>query len=291
MGLSPRLDALLGVDDAFDSSPRCGVTRLLPVDPGAALESLPGFASAVGKVTLLWGVLWYAGILFARLVVLKSIPSSSVATENNPIFVGQKFTAMLKVILVSGMANACLWGFQGKPLEQHFLGGPAIEIAGILFTTFELADLGLGMLHGLMDLEYVVHHVLHILLGLIIRGNCMTGLLAAVLMAQVRRAAACAVPAPSTLSAPRLSRRTVLCSHRAPVVAKQRWAAARRVGVALLPSAPLSARLLDPLPAVLRALLRPVIASSLSVVAPCHTTPSPRDIGQLPVLLCARILS
>jgi len=182
--MNATLSAILGVPDAFDSSPRCGVTTLLPVDPGASVESAAGFATVVAQVTLVWCVLWYASVLFARLWLLKWLPRSSVESENGSFFVGQKFPAMLKVILVSGMANACLWGFQDKSLEQNFLGGPAIEIAGLLFTTFEIADLVLATGHRLMDWEYVVHHLLHIVLGLIIRGNCMTGLLAAVLMAQ-----------------------------------------------------------------------------------------------------------
>eukprot|EP00966_Prymnesium_polylepis_P105701 2448160-Prymnesium_polylepis.1 len=184
--MNATLSAILGVPDAFDSSPRCGVTTLLPVDPGASVESAAGFATVVAQVTLVWCVLWYASVLFARLWLLKWLPRSSVESENGSFFVGQKFPAMLKVILVSGMANACLWGFQDKSLEQNFLGGPAIEIAGLLFTTFEIADLVLATGHRLMDWEYVVHHLLHIVLGLIIRGNCMTGLLAAVLMAQAR---------------------------------------------------------------------------------------------------------
>lgn len=48
----------------------------------------------------------------------------------------------------------------------------AAEIAGAYFTSFEIVDLVLGSLHGLMDKEYIIHHVLHIVLGVLIRGLC-----------------------------------------------------------------------------------------------------------------------
>ena len=48
----------------------------------------------------------------------------------------------------------------------------AAEIAGNFFTSFEIVDLVLGSLHGLMDKEYVIHHLLHIVLGILIRGLC-----------------------------------------------------------------------------------------------------------------------
>lgn len=190
--LSSSLASLLGVSDPFSSSSRCGLTRLLPVDPTSFQETTHGLALAMAKLTLVWCLLWYLLALIAKFGMLGRLPPSYVAKENTAFFVGQKCLAFCKVSVVSALANSCLWAFRFKPVEHNFLGGPAIEIAGLLFTTYEIADLILGLLHGLMDLVYVVHHLLHIMLGLIIRGHCVMGLVAALLMSQ----ASSASPAP-----------------------------------------------------------------------------------------------
>ena len=48
----------------------------------------------------------------------------------------------------------------------------------------EVADLLLGGIHGMMDAVYLVHHGLHIVLGLVLAANCMYCFTAAVLMSQ-----------------------------------------------------------------------------------------------------------
>merc|ERR1712137_1043694 len=71
-----------------------------------------------------------------------------------------------------------------RSVEDRFGPCPASEVAGVLFTAFKLADLLLGSIHGMLDTVYLVHHSLHITLGLIIRGNCHPCLVAGILMAQ-----------------------------------------------------------------------------------------------------------
>lgn len=179
------IGTLIGVDDPFGTSARCGRTQLIPVDPGSSEETFTGVAWVMARMTLLWCISLYVSALCAKLIILPRLPRSSVEKENTPFHVGQKIPAFLRSVIVSGLANIYLCVFWSKSIEQNFLAGPAIEIAGMFFTSFEIADLLVGVLHGMMGLEYLVHHLLHIGLGLIIRGNCVAGLLAAVLMAQV----------------------------------------------------------------------------------------------------------
>lgn len=183
--LVKALASVIGIEDPFEPAKRCGLTTLFPVDADKDDETTIGLTIAFAKVSMLWVVLWYVSVLLTKLFLAKLLPPSSVQKENNSFYIGQKFTATLKVVLVSLIANMCLWASIGMPLPLRFKGGPAIEIAGMLFTSFEAADLLLGSIHGLMEFEYVIHHLLHIVLGMFIRGYCMGNYIAAVLMAQV----------------------------------------------------------------------------------------------------------
>lgn len=58
----------------------------------------------------------------------------------------------------------------------------AVALAGLIFTSFTMADLIVLFLHRLATLEYVVHHIAFLAAGLIIRSNCMLLLNAAILM-------------------------------------------------------------------------------------------------------------
>eukprot|EP00439_Symbiodinium_sp_Y106_P063481 s394_g9.t2 len=58
----------------------------------------------------------------------------------------------------------------------------AVALAGLIFTSFTMADLIVLFLHRLATLDYVVHHIAFLAAGLIIRSNCMLPLNAAILM-------------------------------------------------------------------------------------------------------------
>jgi len=58
------------------------------------------------------------------------------------------------------------------------------EISGVHFTAFEISDLVLSGAYGFLDGVHVVHHVIHIVMGFIIRGHCGPVLTANILMAQ-----------------------------------------------------------------------------------------------------------
>ena len=107
-----------------------------------------------------------------------------MASENRGVYVGQKLAATLKVLVVASLANAQLWyTWRGGRFPTGWACGGS-ELAGVVFTAFEVADLLLGGIHGMMDAVYLVHHGLHIVLGLVLAANCMYCFTAAVLMSQ-----------------------------------------------------------------------------------------------------------
>mmetsp|Transcript_30338 Transcript_30338/g.56874 ORF Transcript_30338/g.56874 Transcript_30338/m.56874 type:complete len:332 (-) Transcript_30338:42-1037(-) len=59
----------------------------------------------------------------------------------------------------------------------------AVALAGLIFTTFTLADLLVLCVHGLATVDYVIHHVAFVVAGAIIRCNCILPLNAVILMA------------------------------------------------------------------------------------------------------------
>ena len=134
--------------------------------------------------TGLWILVWYSCACIAWIFLMHRLPPSSKAHENRAVYVGQKLAGTLKVLAVAALANAGLAeGWRLPPAEQ-FGGSLLGELAGVIFTSFELCDLLLAGAHRFLDAEHVFHHVVHIVLGLVIRGNCGPTFTACVLLAQ-----------------------------------------------------------------------------------------------------------
>ena len=90
---------------------------------------------------------------------------------------GQKLLSMGKSMFVSSLSNFALW----TSVEDR---GVVLEIAGKHFVAFEVADLILSGAHELLDVEHVLHHILHIALGAILIHHCGPARTSAVLLAQ-----------------------------------------------------------------------------------------------------------
>lgn len=150
-----------------------------------AVETWPDFLLMLGHMCTMWVVLWYVSFALTRRFVLPLLPRSSVEHENRTVYVSQKFVATAKALLVSYWANVAVYQTWVSAEEHNELTqNVAAEIAGGYFTSFEIVDLVLGSLHGLMEKEYVVHHSLHIVLGILIRGLCSLSPIACILMSQ-----------------------------------------------------------------------------------------------------------
>ncbi len=119
-------------------------------------------------------------------VVRRLPPSRGRPVENTPAYVAQKATATFKSLVVAAAANVRLYQIfvtdpSGPPGD---LTTAISEPTGILFTSYELADLLYICANGFLDWEVAVHHIVHIALGWLLRANCGPDFTAMVLMAQ-----------------------------------------------------------------------------------------------------------
>ena len=78
---------------------------------------------------------------------------------------------------ISSLSNFALW----TSVEDN---GAILEVAGKHFVAFEVADLVLGVAHGILDSEHVLHHIVHIAIGAILIYHCGPASTTAVLLAQ-----------------------------------------------------------------------------------------------------------
>jgi len=155
-----------------------------------ACGSVPWFQAPNGLPWLLaqhsaaWCALWLLCGGIAALFLMPLLPRSTKAHENHPCYVGQKLAIYVKVLLVGGLANIVLYDLRGLPAASIYGSYAPIEVAGVVFTASEIADLVMSGCFGFLDAEHIVHHIIHIILGLLIRGECAPAFIAAVLMAQ-----------------------------------------------------------------------------------------------------------
>ena len=154
-------------------------------------ESYESFAQLLAIHSAVWCVIWLACGLFAKACVCPFLPPSYdpkdgklFTKENESFYVGQKLVMEIKCVLLCILANAALYDLRGHSYEVQFDGFALSEVAGVIFTTSEIADLILSGGFGYLDRTMVIHHLVHILLGLLIRGHCSPAYIAAVLMAQ-----------------------------------------------------------------------------------------------------------
>ena len=150
-------------------------------DPPAELYAL------FGRYTVYWGVLWLACGGFAKAFIMPRLPHSTKPHENSSMYIGQKIVTTFKNALIAALANLAMYSIitaDSWSRDLEFGGYPLIEVSGVLFTSFETADLVLCLVFRFLDTEMVVHHLIHIFLGLLIRGNCAPALTASILMAQ-----------------------------------------------------------------------------------------------------------
>ena len=148
-----------------------------------ASETLPNIVQQILTVAVAWAIVWYVCAAVAMFLEPR-LPTSSKPWENQAVYVGQKLAATVKVVLIASLSNIALVTQFDDPLDEQFAGGSNAETAGILFTSFELADLVLCSAHRFIGAEDVVHHLIHIVLGFFIRANCAPCYNASILMAQ-----------------------------------------------------------------------------------------------------------
>jgi len=137
-----------------------------------------------GGWTLAWMCLWVACSALAHMLIMPWLPPSTKKHENRATYIGQKIVATIKCALVAGLCNVGLYDLWHAPPAAFYTGHLLIEISGVHFTSFEIADLVLSGYLGILDPLHIAHHAIHITMGFIIRGHCAPVVTAATLMAQ-----------------------------------------------------------------------------------------------------------
>eukprot|EP00440_Ansanella_granifera_P009694 gb/GFBE01010505.1/.p1 GENE.gb/GFBE01010505.1/~~gb/GFBE01010505.1/.p1 ORF type:complete len:335 (+),score=68.22 gb/GFBE01010505.1/:1-1005(+) len=159
----------------------------------------------VGVWVLIWVALFYIlSISYPQWG--RQVGSSTKPHENDRYWCARNVLGIVHALFISAISLPALWLllFQADSTVQlattTHLGHckvderdtellpwettlQAVAVAGLAFTTFTLADIFISLAHGLATADYIVHHIAFVIAGVIIRGNCMLPLNAAILMA------------------------------------------------------------------------------------------------------------
>jgi len=144
------------------------------------------YAVVTGKLAVMWFVVYVACILLAKILISMGLKPSTEQVENTASKLGQRFAAIIKAFVVSGIAvTALLTHYRNLGPEDWTLCHTSTEVAGDFFTSYEIMELIVaGLFQGLLTIDFLIHHIIHITMGLLIRYNCFVGFYGDVLMAQ-----------------------------------------------------------------------------------------------------------
>lgn len=153
--------------------------------------------------TVAWVALFY--LITCRLRSrMAAWPASTKTHENDVYWCARNLIGIIHAVFISlltvptflvlyGAPDDIRFGATGHlaacvPPENRKLGlevtiaVQAVALAGLAFTAFTLADVGISLIHGLASVDFIIHHVAFITAGLIIRSHCMLPFNAAVLL-------------------------------------------------------------------------------------------------------------
>ena len=155
---------------------------------------IPYFRSTSGHFDLISAICIYSIFWFIIRIISDQIgqeidvylrPSSK--GYEDATFIGQKVHAIIKAFVLAIMSNVSMISllFESYSVQKDgFPGFPLIEVAGILFTSFEICDLLLGGFHNSITPTFVIHHLIYIFTCYTMLLDCSRPLLASALLAQ-----------------------------------------------------------------------------------------------------------
>jgi len=115
------------------------------------------------------------GAIHALFIALLTVPAFVfLMTKPN----AWKFASSRHLNFCSVDESTNVPGIEGSQLILQ-----AVAVAGLAFTAFTVADVGISILHRLATWDFIVHHVAFISAGLMIRSHCMLPFNAAILLA------------------------------------------------------------------------------------------------------------
>jgi len=131
------------------------------------------------------------------------LDKSTKSHENDRYYCARNILGIVHAVLVGFPCMVCLFAFidepwriqyttataghidacaASPPMEEWNTSAQVMALAGLAFTTFTTADAIISGIHGLLTIEYAIHHAAFIGCGVIIRTNCMLPFTAAALL-------------------------------------------------------------------------------------------------------------
>lgn len=169
-------------------------------------------ALSLAIVTVSFTIFWFCCFyLFARTYPcwLQGVPESTKEHENDRYWCAWTAYGTLHASLAAAMAvpaMVCLlladteirfistvnidWCLPNESDPSYFIlqeagllyVAPHVAFVGLMFTVYTCVDLVISLIHGLAGIDYIVHHMAFISAGILIRGNCILPLNAAILI-------------------------------------------------------------------------------------------------------------
>jgi len=121
-----------------------------------------------------WSARNLLGVIHALFVSAITVPA---------IFILWPATDEVRFGATGHLATCSIGPDRAELAEQWSEVSEAVAMAGLAFTAFTLADVGISAVHGLATADYIAHHIAFITAGMIIRGHCMLPFNAAILLA------------------------------------------------------------------------------------------------------------
>jgi len=155
-------------------------------DADGYLELMAGFAGWIA----LWLVLFY-GLSYTEFLWIRLLPastrgnlSSRYISARNILGIGHAlFVTCLALPIFLSLPERMWFATSNHLATCAYPDGPeSIATAGMAFTAFTAADIFISVVHGPITLDYMAHHLIFLVAGLIMRGNCMLPFNAAILL-------------------------------------------------------------------------------------------------------------
>ena len=152
---------------------------------GLPSEDLAGLGAQSLGLVAGWLALFYGAAALAG-PLRRVLPPSSAPAENSAYWVAWNICALVQssVIPLLGVHALVSDELLRRPLGEQLSNQGQLAFAGLLFTTFEVADLLIMSVHDFGLRTLGAHHCVFITLGLFMRLDCYGAVYAAALMAQ-----------------------------------------------------------------------------------------------------------
>lgn len=156
----------------------CGSSGVFP-DFVSLGDKEDSYAPRYAYFTAVWAAIWYACVLFVKFFVLKLVPESKVSSENSAFYEGRNLATVLRAFVSFGFGlSVLLDAWQNTPGPYYSPTAYTLRTADIgvlLIGSFDLADLLLGMAHGLLGKDMIMHHAVFVALSILSASTCFAG--------------------------------------------------------------------------------------------------------------------